>query len=149
MVVCTANICRSPAAESILKKILQNTHAQIDSSGTDAQNNYPADSAMVNYMKRRGYDDLSSHRSKILMPSHLLKYDLILCMENRHLQIAESMQINARGKIKLLGHWSDNSEVGDPVGLSEKHYENAINQMEFMAQQWYEKILLLGLLGRD
>ena len=145
LVVCTANICRSPAAELILRDQLKHLRVQVDSAGTAAQNNYPADDGMLQSMSSRGYHNLSAHRSKMLMPSHLLKYDLVLCMENKHIELAEAMQINARGKVKLLGHWNDGAEVADPIGRSAVFYENAIDQMQIMAKQWSEKIALLGL----
>ena len=118
---------------------------QVDSAGTEAQNNYPADDRMLRYMGLRGYPAFSGHRSKMLLPSHLLKYDLVLCMENKHIELAEAMQINARGKVKLLGHWNDGTEVADPIGRSAEFYENAIDQMQLNAKQWSEKITLLGL----
>ena len=145
LVVCTANICRSPAAELILRNSLKHLQVQIDSAGTSAPNNYPADDQMMRSMVARGYQNLSGHRSKMLMPSHMMKYDLILCMENKHIELAEAMQMNARGKVKLLGHWNGGSEVADPIGLSPIFYENAIDQMQLMAKQWSEKIALLGL----
>lgn len=145
LVVCTANICRSPAAELILRDQLKHLQVQVDSAGTAAQNNYPADDRMLHYMCLRGYPDLSAHRSKMLLPSHLLKYDLVLCMESKHIELAEAMQINARGKVKLLGHWNDGTEVADPIGRSAVFYENAIDQMQLNAKQWSEKITLLGL----
>jgi len=145
LVVCTANICRSPAAEIILRDCLKHLRVQVDSAGTSAQNNFPADDGMTISMASRGYQSLSGHRSKMLLPSHLFKYDLILCMESKHVQLAEAMQINARGKVKLLGHWNGGAEVADPVGRLPVFYENAIDQMQLMATQWSEKIALLGL----
>lgn len=145
LVVCSANICRSPAAELILRDELKHLQAQVDSAGTSAQNDYPADYRMLNYMCSRGYHTLSTHRSKMLLPSHLLKYDLILCMENKHIELAEAMKINVRGKVKLLGYWNSGAEVADPIGRPEVFYENAIDQMQLMAKQWSEKIALLGL----
>ena len=145
LVVCTANICRSPAAELILRDELKHLQVQVDSAGTAAQNNYPADDRMLKSMLSRGFQDLSVHRSKMLLPSHLLKYDLVLCMESKHIELAEAMQMNARGKVKLLGHWNGGAQVDDPIGREKVFYENAIDQMQLMAKQWSEKIALLGL----
>jgi len=145
LVVCTANICRSPAAEHILVESLKSLSVKVDSAGTSAQNHCDADSNMIKYMALRGYLNLSEHRSKMLLPSDLLKYDLILCMENRHIQEAEAMQSNAKGKVKLLGHWNGGEEIADPVGRSAIFYERAIDQMQLMAKQWTQKITLLGL----
>jgi len=145
LVVCTANICRSPAAEHILIDSLKNLSVKVDSAGTSAQNHCEADHNMIKYMSLRGYPNLFEHRSTMLLPSHLLKYDLILCMEIMHIQQAEAMQTNAKGKIKLLGHWNGGEEVADPVGRSAIFYDRAIDQMHLMAKQWAQKIALLGL----
>jgi protein-tyrosine phosphatase len=145
LVVCTANMCRSPAAQLILLDCLQGLPVRVDSAGTAAQNNFDADAGMVSSMLSRGYQGILDHRSKMLLPSHLMSYDLILCMENTHIKFAEAMQVNAKGKVKLLGHWSNAEEVPDPVGRSKIFYEQAIDQMQTMAKQWSEKIILLGL----
>ncbi|HFE7854362.1 TPA: protein tyrosine phosphatase, partial [Klebsiella pneumoniae] len=41
LVICTGNICRSPIAERILRKIFPNK--KIDSAGVGAMVGYPAD----------------------------------------------------------------------------------------------------------
>ena len=86
-----------------------------------------------------------SHRSKPIMPTMLGRYDLILCMENDHLEQVLRMYPMGRGKVRLMGHWSA-AQVPDPVGKAEPVYAAALEQIETSAKQWAQKLTNMGMI---
>ena len=145
LVVCTANICRSPAAQSFLRLALKDTPASVDSAGTLAIDGNTADPMIQTLMHERGHQNLSKHRSNILLPSHVSKYQLILCMENSHLTYLQKTNVNSVGKTMLLGHWENLQEVADPIGKTQADYDHALVTMEKYSMQWAKKIIDLGM----
>ena len=145
LVLCTANICRSPAAKVILSDALHNRAVQISSAGTRAIGGNLVDPLMQTYMIERGFPSLSEHRSSALMPSQLTSHQLILCMERTHLECAHRLGSVAVGKTMLLGHWSGGVEVDDPIGGTPAMYANAIDKMQHFCNQWINRILAMGL----
>jgi len=105
LVVCTANICRSPAGEVFLANALKGKSVQVRSAGTLAIDNHYVHPVIEEFMVERGFSQISQHRSTALMPSSLANYGLILCMEQDHLDWIKRAQPTATAKAKLLGHW--------------------------------------------
>lgn len=88
LVVCTANICRSPMAEVLLSAYLERAlpdspRPLISSAGTHARPDEPAAPGMVKIATRWRLD-LSRHRSRPLDASLVGSQDLVLTMEDRH-----------------------------------------------------------------
>ena len=145
LLVCTANICRSPAAQLFLANALRSRNIQVDSAGTLAVAGNVADSMVREIMSKRGYPEILEHRSKELLPSHLRSYELILCMERAHLQRAIDLNPSALGKVMLFGHWDGGKEVADPIGLPRENYVQALEMMYTYAEQWANKIINLEM----
>lgn len=147
LIVCTANVCRSPAAQRFLQRSLLPYGAVVESAGTMAIDGNAADETISRLMLERGYDDIQQHRSRTLMPSHTHKYHLILCMEKEHLARVQSLNPSVLGRSKLMGHWDGQSEVDDPVGRSVSTYEKSLDKMEILAQQWASKMREMGFVS--
>jgi protein-tyrosine phosphatase len=145
LVVCTANICRSPAGEVFLARALQGRAAQVNSAGTLAVDNHFAHPEIAQQMIARGFPEIRNHRSTALMPSRLSQYGLILCMEQEHLNWVLKAQPTATGKAKLLGHWDGQKGVMDPINGPKEGYTQALDLIETYCQQWADKIVNLGL----
>lgn len=145
LIVCTANICRSPVAQEFLGKALGDSLFSVESAGTLAIDGKPADSNMRLLMEEAGYTGIALHRSKCLMPHHLKRFQLILCMERTHIVEIHANSIAARGKTMLLGHWSEGAEVNDPVGGSRAEYVAAIDEIRKYCLQWTNKIISMGI----
>jgi len=148
LVVCTANICRSPVAQVFLKQLLLGKDVQIVSAGTLAVDGNRADQTMQVLMYQ-GFpelaDKLSSHSSRALMASHLSEADVVLCMEQSHIDWVNKVQPIAMGKTKLLSHWSDRKALSDPIGGTEAEYQQGFNQIWSECQLWSDKIQQLGM----
>jgi len=145
LVVCTANICRSPAAQQFLARALAGHPVEVHSAGTMAIDNHFAHPQIEQQMVQRGYPAITQHRSCALMPSQLARYDLILCMEQDHLDWIKRASPTSTGKTKLLGHWDGQAGVLDPINGPEEGYSQCLDLMDAYCQQWANKVLALGL----
>jgi protein-tyrosine-phosphatase len=86
LLVCTANQCRSPMAEVLLRDLIA-THglqARVISAGLYPSGN-PATDDAIRVMAERGLD-LQAHRSRQLEPSILTAADLIVTMTREHVR---------------------------------------------------------------
>jgi protein-tyrosine phosphatase len=146
LVICTANICRSPAVAVLLQDALANKNVKVSSAGTLALNGNKAADTMRKLLVERGLHQIEDHRSQALMPHHLSQADLIFCMEHEH--VARVLQMNPvlKGKVKLMGHFENQSEVSDPYGQPQHVYEQSIDQMQRLTTQWVEKMQQMGLV---
>jgi protein-tyrosine phosphatase len=135
LMVCLGNICRSPLAEGILKKLLADKalHWTVDSAGTSSwhKGNLP-DYRSIEIAKSKGID-ITDQRSRPLVMEDFVKFDYILAMDQSNLQNIYRLLGNrpTRAKIDLLLEFDPNSlikEVPDP------YYEN---NFEYVYQLLY------------
>lgn len=85
LVVCTANQCRSPMAAALARRSMQlaDIHAVVASAGVDAHPGIPATEYAELAVARLGLD-ISDHRSRHIDDVELSAFDMIWCMERRH-----------------------------------------------------------------
>jgi protein-tyrosine phosphatase len=93
--VCLGNICRSPTAEGIFRKVVTDARMHdriiIDSAGTgDWHIGKAPDSRTINAAKVRGYD-LSTLRARQVALADFDQYDFILAMDNANLTDLQRM----------------------------------------------------------
>jgi protein-tyrosine phosphatase len=126
--VCTGNICRSPFAEGLLKKLLQKKGLDdvvADSAGLLA---LPGNSASGLAQKVAAeYDvDLSGHVAKSVNEDIVDRSDLILVMEKAHEESLLDAFPEAEGKVFLIRRFarfgSNNRGIADPYGLNYEAY---------------------------
>jgi protein-tyrosine-phosphatase len=130
LIVCTGNICRSPMAEAMLKTMVPESLARnidVQSAGTHALEGYPAAPYAIRTMAEFGID-LSAHRARTLGSKMIEDSDLILVMEQVHVEIAQCLCPEKADKIHLLTLFgSDKSlpEVPDPYGKFQFYYRTS------------------------
>ncbi len=83
LVVCTANICRSPLMEALLRRDLDPARFQVESSGTLARPGHRVDSMVRLEMARLGVDP-SGLVSRPLRESHVAAASLVLTATKDH-----------------------------------------------------------------
>lgn len=83
--VCTANICRSPAAEYIARHFVGELDFVFRSAGF-LYEGYPITQKMAQAIERFGVTDAMQHSSHIIDFDTLEAAELILTMESRHLR---------------------------------------------------------------
>ena len=134
--VCLGNICRSPTAEGVFRKILEkNVLAEsimIDSAGTHAYHiDQPPDHRAQQAAARRGID-MSALRGRQATAHDIEEFDYVLAMdrENYHNLIAIKGE---RENIRLLLEYSENftdDEVPDPYYGGPNGFEHVLDMIE-------------------
>jgi protein-tyrosine phosphatase len=136
--VCTANICRSPMAEGVLRKLLAGRNASarfdVDSAGThEYYTGKPPFPTAVECAKARGYD-LTHLVARRIRPHDFEHFDLILAMDKSNLASLKSIcPTHCKLKIELLLEYGDKyqgKEVPDPYGGEIKDFERALDMIE-------------------
>lgn len=145
--VCTANICRSPVAEGLLRQRLQARGLagwQVSSAGTWAMQQRSASENSVIVMAAQGID-IRAHRAQMVSGELLAVVDLVLCMETGH---AEALQVefpDYANKIYLLTemvgrHYS----ISDPYGAPLPAYKSMANEVADLIDRGLENIVVLA-----
>jgi protein-tyrosine phosphatase len=131
--VCTANICRSPLAEHLLRRLVAERHiegVEVTSAGLHARPGTEPVEALLRIARARGLD-LSVHRARLLDPAALGPGDLVLVMEESHRrQILSLARVDPRA-VRLLGRFVPGGpeEVADPIGGPDLAYERCYDQL--------------------
>ncbi len=139
LIVCVGNVCRSPMAEVLLKHRLtdQYKNIQIASAGLGALVGHGADVTTQDLMKKMDID-LSEHKAQQLNTQLISEYDLILVMEKGHINAVHNIAPSSKGKVHLLGKWSD-FEIPDPYKQSQREFEVALELIERGIDEWIDK----------
>jgi len=137
--VCMGNICRSPAAEGIAKKILAerglNGTIEIDSAGTlDYHAGELPDPRMIKHANRRGYFLDSSARQ--FNPKKDFDYfDYIVTMDNDNYEEITALDRkneynNKIFKMTSFGSYKNITQVPDPYYKGSEGFEIVLDILE-------------------
>jgi len=136
--VCTANICRSPMAEGVFRKLMASSKPdakiEIDSVGThDYHQGEPPFPAAVAAARRRGYE-IAHLVARRVKPGDLDHFDMILAMDRANIMHLRTIApTRCKQKIELLLEYGDRyhgKDVPDPYGGDEKAFETALDMIE-------------------
>lgn len=137
LVVCTGNICRSPIAERLLRQALPSK--KVDSAGVGALVGQGASSLAVAVARQNGIS-LEGHKGTQFTGTIGRQYELILVMEQFHIEQISRIAEEARGKTMLLGQWLGQREIPDPYQKSEEVFEFVYQLIDQACQSWVEKL---------
>ncbi|MEM9418037.1 MAG: low molecular weight protein arginine phosphatase [Planctomycetota bacterium] len=127
LLVCTGNTCRSPMAEVLAWKILEDQPGVVvGSAGVFAGVGQPASPEAVEAMKTIGLD-LSQHRSQPLTPELLEQVDQIYTMTESHRQAVLAQAPSAIDKVQRL---DPDADISDPFGASLPVYQETAEQIK-------------------
>ena len=148
--VCTANQCRSPMAEALLKSLAvrrgEAENWQIQSAGTWTEPGRPATQLSQAVMRRRSID-LSGHRSHLIDADMLGKAAVILVMTRHHKEAVQAEFPEIRHKVYLLSQLVDRSfDIEDPYGGTLDDYELCATDLQDILTDGYDR--LVELAGR-
>lgn len=137
LLVCTGNICRSPMAEGLLRKMIreQNLHSEVvvESAGTFPLDGSPASAHAVETAKENGID-IRGHAARELSSRLVSRADLILTMEPEHKERLVAAFPGAEAKTHLLSLYGNPDgepvSVTDPISLGREAYQLAFCQIE-------------------
>lgn len=140
LVLCTANICRSPLAEAVLRdKLGGSSKVVVHSAGTSALVGSRAHPVVVEQMMREGID-LTEHRARQCTAELLREADLVLVMEKNHLRWLSTAFPQFHGRAFLMGHWQTGSEVPDPIGQSQDYFDHVKSEIESYSDDWLARL---------
>ncbi len=116
LVVCTANVCRSPMAAHFLTAAAADAGLEVEvaSSGFLLGDQTASDEVLA-VMGERGVD-LSSHRSRLTTPAMVAEADVVLTMERRHARDLVLMAPGHSRRIHTVGGAVDLLEAADTTG---------------------------------
>ena len=147
LVVCTANVCRSPLAAAILRAKIPVESAQISSAGVRALSGNLADPVVQQLALERGYGDLSTHRSQPVLPRLLAQHDLVLAMEARHVADILAMSPELTGRVRRFAEpIKELTDIADPIGQERAVYEQCLGVLEQGAVLWEKRLKQMGMI---
>ncbi len=134
--VCTGNTCRSPMAEGIFKKLLEDkniTDIECSSAGLFAMTGDEVTQNSVKACQRFGVD-ISNHRARRINEYILDETDKFVCMTNQH---ASSLSLYVpQEKIIVLG-----GGIPDPFGGDLETYMICANSIKNALASQFDEIV--------
>ncbi len=132
--VCTGNTCRSPLAEGIAKRLIQErglVEMTVSSAGTSAWPDAPASDGSLLVAMENGIT-LGDHRARALTPEIVQNATLILAMGPHHLDRVEAL--GGTGRSWLLTTYASGGAVAravsDPFGAALEVYRDTYDELE-------------------
>jgi len=136
--VCMGNICRSPTAEGVFRKLVEDRqlddHFEIDSAGTHSYHTGgPADPRASETALQRGID-LSSIRSRPVELADFENFDYLIAMDadnySRMTGMADSAQADNIYLLMSFADGSETSDVPDPYYGGDSGFETVFDMIE-------------------
>jgi ribose 5-phosphate isomerase B len=121
--VCSGNMCRSPMADGIARKMLRG-QANVESAGTNAMSGSPASDRAIEVMRKSFGIDISSHRSLNvrMMNASIDDFDYIIAMDDT---VAGHLRCIYPSISSKLIQWN----VPDPFGGDLSAYERCAREI--------------------
>lgn len=147
--VCMGNICRSPTAEGVFRKLVQerapHLQVEIDSAGTHAYHvGEPPDRRAIAAAARRGID-LSGLRARVVDEADFAGFDLLVAMDqlNREVLLDRSPD-EYRDRIRLMLEFiptADVEDVPDPYYGGPVGFEHVLDLVEEASKGLLDELL--------
>ena len=144
VLVCTGNTCRSPMAEAIMKKHIDERFGSspggamipsVASVGLAAMPGDPASPQAVQVMRERGID-LSKHESQPFGEQIVRSADLILTMTRSHRSAILQRWPDAEDRVFTVRR--DGGDITDPVGSPVEIYKACADQIDRELSAWVD-----------
>ncbi len=140
--ICTANQCRSPMAEGLLRLRvgLDNLDWRITSAGTWAEEGHPASTNTILVLDGRGLD-LREHSSRRVTRELIESHRLVLTMEKNHKEAIRLEFPQWKERVFLLSEMvGKHYNVDDPVGSPLGDYQATGREIDQILERGFEKI---------
>ena len=147
--VCTGNICRSPTAEAVVRRLAElrgrADRIRIASAGiSDYHVGEPADGRAIAALQRRGYS-ASAHRAKQFDADWFALFDLVIALDRGQWRSLTSWapDSTSRSKVRLLMSFEPESgvhDVPDPYYSDDAFFDAVLDQIESASRRLYRQI---------
>lgn len=149
--VCLGNICRSPAAQAVMQRLIDERglaeQFELDSAGTYGGHagDLP-DRRMRVHAQRRGYD--LTHRSRRITPDDFDHFDVIVAMDedNRRTLARLTATVQQTRKIVMMGDYISRNPhydyVPDPYYEGSEGFELVLDLLEDACLNLLNKLVL-------
>ena len=136
--VCMGNICRSPTAEGVFRRLVEReglaARIHIDSAGTHAYHiGEPPDPRAQAAAAARGFD-LSGIRGRRVTPGDVEDFDYVLAMDREnHQQLLAICGPHLEHKVRLFMEYAPHrpeQEVPDPYFGGESGFDRVLDMIE-------------------
>jgi len=147
LIICTANICRSPVAEALLCDRLEKRGLEdwtVSSAGTWAMVKRGASENSVKVMSEYGLD-IEDHEARMVEEAYLLDADLVLCMEAGHAEALRAEFPDQADKVYMISEMSGKSySVSDPYGQPLVSYQRMAAELAGIIDSGMDRIVELA-----
>jgi protein-tyrosine-phosphatase len=148
ILLCTANMCRSPMAEALLRqKLMQGTYTsdwRVESAGTWTLGGRPAAQKTQEVMKKLYGFDLSEHRTRVVTRALLRPFDLILVMEAGQKEAIRVEFPELASRVYLLYEVIGQvRNVEDPIGGTLQDYEDTAREIDDILTRGFDRLIRL------
>ncbi len=131
--VCTGNICRSPTAEAVMRKLVAGAGLadliEVSSAGLAGwHEGKDADARSLSALRARGYT--LRHRARQVRTSWFSEYDLFIALDSGHL--LELRSLGPGADVRLLREWDPQGygDVPDPYYDGPERFEEVLDMVE-------------------
>lgn len=149
--VCLGNICRSPTAEGVFRKLVNDANLShlvtIDSAGISNWNiGLSPDSRAISTALDRGID-ISAIRARQVCANDLAENDYILAMDKQNLQSLSALASQSFGSGKNIGLFMsfadqfDEIDIPDPYNNDEQGFDMVLDMIEDASEGLLKRIL--------
>jgi protein-tyrosine phosphatase len=139
--VCLGNICRSPTAEAVMRRLLEEEgldgRVEVDSAGMGSWHlGAPPDARATSAAARRGVTLAGAARQ--VTPADFRDFDLVVAMDRKNVRelLAVAPDEEARGRVRLLREFDPASvgapdlDVPDPYYGGDRGFETVLDMVE-------------------
>jgi protein-tyrosine phosphatase len=154
--VCMGNICRSPTAEGVFRRLVAERAPElaieIDSAGThDYHVGEAPDRRAIAAAARRGID-LSSLRARVVEESDFERFDLLIAMDRlNHATLLDRSPTQYRERVRLFLEFApaiDEEDVPDPYYGGPVGFERVLDLAVVAAQGLLDEVLSRAAMRR-
>ena len=135
--VCMGNICRSPTAHGVMRKLLLEQGLEdrisVDSAGTHAYHVGEAPDPRSQEAAAARSIDLSDLRARAVEPNDFQSYDLIVAMDKQNLELLEKLRpAGSPAELRLMLSFAEGygGEVPDPYYGGADGFEQVLDMLE-------------------
>ena len=140
LVLCSAKVCRSPAAEALWRAAAaeRGVPGTVASAGLQARPGQQRSTQMLRLLAAAGVA-LPENGANPFTRAVACRHDLVLVMEPAQQQQVLAMAPELTGRVQLLGRWGQ-GPITDPTGGSPQEYATCFSHLSAAVDAWLNKL---------